>query len=96
MSILLQSTADASSSTALLISVGIALVVGAVAGIMMLTFATGRGIKAARSEADRVMADARTQAELAAVSVRRKSVPAKSNWPRRKRLARNACRLIAR
>ncbi len=73
MSILLQSTADASGSAALLISVGVALVVGAVAGIMILTFATGRGIKAARSEADRVMADARTQAELAAVSVRSES-----------------------
>ncbi len=73
MHILLQSSANDFGVAALLIAAGIALVVGAVAGIWILTFASGRGIKAARGEAARMMADARTQADLAASAVKSES-----------------------
>jgi ribonuclease Y len=51
---------------ALVVSVGIALAVGAVVGIAVFSFASGRGIKAARAEADRLIADAKAQAQLTA------------------------------
>ncbi|MFZ9914281.1 MAG: ribonuclease Y [Phycisphaerales bacterium] len=55
---------------AILAAVGIALTVGAVVGIMIFSLASGRGLKAARAEADRLMADAKGQAELAAEAAR--------------------------
>ncbi|MEY2795318.1 MAG: hypothetical protein RIR10_1034, partial [Planctomycetota bacterium] len=64
MSILLQTGSGAGDFgiAAILIAAGIALIVGAVVGIVILTFASGRGIKAARAEADRMIADAKAQA----------------------------------
>ncbi len=71
MHILLQASPSGDFGIApILIAAGIALVVGAIAGIMILTFATGRGVKAARAEAERVLTDARSQADLTAASVR--------------------------
>ena len=55
---------------AILVAAGIALTVGAVVGIMIFSLASGRGLKAARAEADRLMADAKGQAELAAEAAR--------------------------
>jgi ribonuclease Y len=55
---------------AILVAAGIALIVGAVVGIVILSFASGRGIKAARAEADRMLADAKAQGELAADAAR--------------------------
>jgi ribonuclease Y len=55
---------------AILIAAGIGLIVGAVVGIVTFTFASGRGIKAARAEADRMLADAKSQADLAADAMR--------------------------
>jgi ribonuclease Y len=51
---------------ALLVAAGIALAVGAVVGIVVFSFASGRGLKAARAEADRLIADAKAQAQLTA------------------------------
>lgn len=70
MSILLQSNSGDFSIAAILGAAVIALVVGAVVGIVILNFASGRGIKSARAEADRVLADAKAQAALAADAVR--------------------------
>ena len=70
MSILLQSNSGDFGIAAILGAVVIALVVGAVVGIVILNFASGRGIKSARAEADRVLADAKAQAALAADAVR--------------------------
>jgi ribonuclease Y len=55
---------------AILVAAGIGLIVGAVVGIVTFTFASGRGIKAARAEADRMLADAKSQADLAADAMR--------------------------
>ena len=70
MLILLQSSSGEFGTAAILIAVAIALVVGAVAGIVIFNFASGRGLKSARAEADRMLADAKAQAELAADAVR--------------------------
>ena len=70
MSILLQSNSGDFGIAAILGAAVIALVVGAVVGIVILNFASGRGIKSARAEADRVLADAKAQAALAADAVR--------------------------
>ncbi|MFM7259294.1 MAG: Rnase Y domain-containing protein, partial [bacterium] len=72
MSILLQASNGNGDFgiAALLVAAGIALIVGAVVGIVILTFASGRGIKAARAEADRMLADAKSQADLAADAMR--------------------------
>jgi len=70
VSILLQSNSGDFGIAAILGAAVIALVVGAVVGIVILNFASGRGIKSARAEADRVLADAKAQAALAADAVR--------------------------
>ena len=70
MPILLQSSSGDFGIAALLIAVAIALVVGAIAGIVIFNFASGRGISSARAEADRMLADAKAQAELAADAAR--------------------------
>ncbi len=71
MSILLQSPpAGEFGIAAILVAAGIALVVGAVVGVVVFNFASGRGVKSARAEADRMLADAKTQAELSADAVR--------------------------
>ena len=69
MNILLQSSTGDFGVAALII----AAVVGAVVGIVILTFASGRGIKAARAEADRMLADAKAQADLTADVIRSES-----------------------
>jgi ribonuclease Y len=51
---------------AVVVAAGIALAVGAVVGILVFSFASGRGLKAARAEADRLIADAKAQAQLTA------------------------------
>lgn len=67
MSILLQSSTPGEFGVAeVFIAAGIALAVGAVVGIVVFSFASGRGIKAARAEADRLIADAKAQAQLTA------------------------------
>ncbi|MFM1823549.1 MAG: Ribonuclease, partial [Planctomycetota bacterium] len=67
MTILLQTaSSNEFGVAALVVSVGIALAVGAVVGIAVFSFASGRGIKAARAEADRLIADAKAQAQLTA------------------------------
>jgi ribonuclease Y len=68
--ILLQNSTGDFGTTALLISVGIALVVGAVVGIFIFSMASGRGLKAARAEADRMIAEAKAQADLTADAIR--------------------------
>ena len=70
MSILLQSNSGDFGIAAILGAAVIALVVGAVVGIVILNCAAGRGLKSARAEADRVLADAKAQAALAADAVR--------------------------
>jgi len=71
VSILLQGPSGGDFGIAVvLVAAGIALVVGAVVGIVILNFASGRGIKSARAEADRMLADAKAQAELTADAVR--------------------------
>ncbi len=72
MSILLQAGSGPGEFgiAAILIAAGIGLIVGAVVGIVTFTFASGRGIKAARAEADRMLADAKSQADLAADAMR--------------------------
>jgi ribonuclease Y len=70
VSILLQSNSGDFGIAEILGAAVIALVVGAVVGIVILNFASGRGIKSARAEADRVLADAKAQAALAADAVR--------------------------
>ena len=51
MSILLQSTASSETNfVAIVVAAGIALIVGAIVGIVILNFASGRGIKSARAE----------------------------------------------
>ena len=71
MSILLQGSSSGDFGIAVvLVAAGIALMVGAVVGIVILNFASGRGIKSARAEADRMLADAKAQAELTADAVR--------------------------
>ena len=71
MSILLQTPpAGEFGIAAILVAAGIALVVGAVVGVVVFNFASGRGVKSARAEADRMLADAKTQAELSADAVR--------------------------
>ncbi len=67
MTILLQSApTNEFGVAALLVAAGIALAVGAVVGIVVFSFASGRGLKAARAEADRLIADAKAQAQLTA------------------------------
>jgi len=67
VSILLQSSTPGEFGVAeVFIAAGIALAVGAVVGIVVFSFASGRGIKAARAEADRLIADAKAQAQLTA------------------------------
>ncbi|MEY3022048.1 MAG: ribonuclease, partial [Planctomycetota bacterium] len=67
MTILLQSApTNEFGVAALLVAAGIALAVGAVVGILVFSFASGRGLKAARAEADRLIADAKAQAQLTA------------------------------
>ena len=67
MSILLQSSTPGEFGVAgVFIAAGIALAVGAVVGIVVFSFASGRGINAARAEADRLIADAKAQAQLTA------------------------------
>ncbi len=73
MSILLQSSTGDFGATELIIAASVALVVGAVVGIVLWNFASGRGIKSARAEADRMLADAKTQAELASEGLRNES-----------------------
>jgi ribonuclease Y len=71
VSILLQSAAASETNiVAIVVAAGIALIVGAVVGIVILNFASGRGIKSARAEADRMLADAKAQGELAADAAR--------------------------
>ena len=72
MSILLQAGSGPGEFgiAAILVAAGIGLIVGAVVGIVTFTFASGRGIKAARAEADRMLADAKSQADLAADAMR--------------------------
>jgi len=71
VSILLQTPpAGEFGIAAILVAAGIALVVGAVVGVVVFNFASGRGVKSARAEADRMLADAKTQAELSADAVR--------------------------
>jgi ribonuclease Y len=70
VSILLQSSSGDFGIAAILVAAAIALVVGAVAGIVIFNFASGRGLKSARAEADRMLADAKAQAELAADAAR--------------------------
>ena len=55
---------------AILVAAGIALIVGAVVGIVILTYASGRGIKSAQAEATRMLTDAKAQAELTADALR--------------------------
>ena len=69
----LPSNSDEFGIATLLVAAGIALIVGAVVGIVILTFASGRGIKAARAEADRMLADAKAQADLTAGALRSES-----------------------
>jgi len=69
----LPSNSDEFGIATLLVAAGIALIVGAVVGIVILTFASGRGIKAARAEADRMLADAKAQADLTAGAIRSES-----------------------
>ena len=67
MSILLQSSTPGEFGVAgVFIAAGIALAVGAVVGVVVFSFASGRCIKAARAEADRLIADAKAQAQLTA------------------------------
>ena len=73
MSILLQNSTGDFGVAAVLIAAGIALVVGAVVGIVIFSMASGRGLKAARAEADRMIADAKAQAELTADAMRSES-----------------------
>ena len=65
MPMLLQASNGDFGITAVIVAAAIALVVGAVAGIVIFNFASGRGIKSARAEADRMLADAKAQGELA-------------------------------
>jgi uncharacterized membrane-anchored protein YhcB (DUF1043 family) len=53
VSILLQTPpAGEFGIAAILVAAGIALVVGAVVGVVVFNFASGRGVKSARAEAD--------------------------------------------
>ena len=73
MSILLQNSTGDFGIAALITAVGIGAVVGAVFGIVIFSLASGRGLKAARAEADRMLADAKAQADLTADAVRSES-----------------------
>ena len=73
MSILLQNSTGDFDIAALITAVGIGAVVGAVFGIVIFSLASGRGLKAARAEADRMLADAKAQADLTADAVRSES-----------------------
>ena len=70
MPMLLQASNGDFGIAAVLIAAAIALVVGAIAGIVIFNFASGRGITSARAEADRMLADAKAQGELAADAAR--------------------------
>ena len=70
MPMLLQASTGDFGITAVIVAAAIALVVGAVAGIVIFNFASGRGIKSARAEADRMLTDAKAQGELAADAAR--------------------------
>ncbi len=73
MSILLQNSTGDFGIAAVITAVGIGAVVGAVFGIVIFSIASGRGLKAARAEADRMLADAKAQADLTADAVRSES-----------------------
>jgi ribonuclease Y len=73
VSILLQNSTGDFGIAALITAVGIGAVVGAVFGIVIFSLASGRGLKAARAEADRMLADAKAQADLTADAVRSES-----------------------
>ena len=70
MPILLQASTGEFGITVVIVAAAIALVVGAIAGIVIFNFASGRGISSARAEADRILADAKAQGELAAEAAR--------------------------
>ena len=73
MSILLQNSTGDFGIAAVITALGIGAVVGAVFGIVIFSLASGRGLKAARAEADRMLADAKAQADLTADAVRSES-----------------------
>ena len=73
MTILLQNSTGEFGIAALITAVGIGAVVGAVFGIVIFSLASGRGLKAARAEADRMLADAKAQADLTADAIRSES-----------------------
>ena len=73
MNILLQNSTGDFGVAALIAAAGIAAVAGAVVGIVIFSVASGRGLKAARAEADRMLADAKAQADLTADAVRSES-----------------------
>ena len=64
MPMLLQASNGDFGITALLVAAAIALVVGAIAGIVIFNFASGRGIKSARAEGDRMIAEDRKSTRL--------------------------------
>jgi ribonuclease Y len=73
VTILLQNSTGDFGIAALITAVGIGAVVGAVFGIVIFSLASGRGLKAARAEADRMLADAKAQADLTADAIRSES-----------------------
>jgi len=73
VTILLQNSTGEFGIAALITAVGIGAVVGAVFGIVIFSLASGRGLKAARAEADRMLADAKAQADLTADAIRSES-----------------------
>ena len=73
MSILLQNSTGDFGIAAVITALVIGAVVGAVFGIVIFSLASGRGLKAARAEADRMLADAKAQADLTADAVRSES-----------------------
>ena len=72
MSVLLQSSPSVGEFgiAAIVVAAVIALIVGAVGGFVLLNFLSVRGIKSARAEADRMLADAKAQGELTADAAR--------------------------
>jgi len=73
VNILLQNSTGDFGVAALIAAAGIAAVAGAVVGIVIFSVASGRGLKAARAEADRMLADAKAQADLTADAIRSES-----------------------
>jgi ribonucrease Y len=73
VTILLQNSTGDFGIAALITAVGIGAVVGAIFGIVVFSLASGRGLKAARAEADRMLADAKAQADLTADAMRSES-----------------------